>query len=141
MQDSRVGVFRQAGVGVKEEEDRAARERRRGVHLARAPARGRNDAVGGAPRELRSAVARAAVDDDHLVALLAQRRERRKRRRDSLRFVQGRHDDRDSGRGLDRTLHPRLQAWNFSAHRSSPCGACALFQFPAAYLLASDSVG
>src|SRR5258706_2684748 len=93
LKDARWGVIRQARVGVKENQDFAAPERRSRVHLARAAARGRDDAVGGAAREVRSLVARTAVDDDDFMAAFAQRRERRQRLRDDLGFVQHRDDD------------------------------------------------
>src|SRR5216684_497354 len=63
LKDARSGGLRQARVGMKENEDFAARERGSRVHLARAAARGRDDAVGGAACEVRSLVARTAVDD------------------------------------------------------------------------------
>src|SRR5204863_8482765 len=71
LQDARVDIFRKTRAGVKKEQDFVLRERRSRVHLARASARSRNDPVGGAARESRSLVARAAVDDDYFVAALA----------------------------------------------------------------------
>src|SRR5207302_9808072 len=61
LEDARVGVLREARVGVKEKQDFAAGKCRSRVHLARATARSRNDSVGGAARESRSRVARAAA--------------------------------------------------------------------------------
>ena len=49
-----------------------------------------------AGRELRSAVAAAAVGDDHLVAARAQRSERLERGADAARLVQRGDDDRES---------------------------------------------
>ena len=41
----------------------------------------------------------------------------------------------------DDNAQPRIHAWNRSTHRKAPCGACARFQAPAAYLFASANVG
>jgi len=51
---------------------------------------------------------------DHFVAAVAQRSEPRQHRSDAVRLRSPPDDDRN--------LQPRLQAWNFSAHLSSPAG-------------------
>jgi hypothetical protein len=87
-------IFRQAGIGVQEQQDVSPRLARAGVHLRCAAARSGEHAIAQPGRERRGAVLAAAVDDDHLVAARAQRRERLERAADSRRLVQRRDDDR-----------------------------------------------
>ena len=66
--DGRHGPLRQHGVGVQEQERVAPRHPRARVHLARPPARARDEADGGkAPHHLGGCVRAAAVDDDDLL--------------------------------------------------------------------------
>ena len=46
-----------------------------------------------------------------------------------------------TARGGRSSGYPRRQLWKRSTQASNLCGACAFFQFPATYLLASASVG
>jgi len=103
------------------------------IHLQRSPTSSAENLIAQASGKFGRAVAAAAVDHDHLVAARAQRRERLERSADRAGFVQDWHDNRQR--------QPRIQAWSRSSFLSTPSGACAFFQTPAAYLLASANVG
>jgi hypothetical protein len=129
--DARIGVRRQTGIGMQEYKDVSFGCACPCIHLRCAAAWRADHAVALSARQVGGTIVAAAVGDDHLVAASAQRRQRLERGADAGRLVQRRQDD----------AQPRIQAWNRSTLRSSPCGACAFFQAPAAYLFASAKVG
>ena len=91
-------------------------------------------------------IAAAAIHDHDAHSALAHRLQPREQRSEPRGFVEDRHHDgelachvaSDPG-GVDviRSRH----AWNLPTQSRSRFGACARFQAPAAYLLASASVG
>src|SRR5215470_190798 len=81
-----VGVGRQGGVGVQEQEHIAGGFGGAGIHLQRAAARRGDDAVGAQPSALDGGVTAAAVDHDQLGAERAQIAQRIERRGDRLAF-------------------------------------------------------
>ena len=91
-----IGIGRQAGVRVQENQHIPPGLSRARVHLRGAAARRDHDSVAKAGGELRGAIIAAAVDDEHFVAAPAQRRERSQRIADTRRLVQRRDDDRKS---------------------------------------------
>ena len=93
LKKQRIGVRRQAGVGVQEQQHTSLRRGGAGVHLARAPARRADDLVGICGGQGRRAVKAAAIDDDELGAARAQRCQRLQKGCDAGRFVENRHDD------------------------------------------------
>ena len=88
-----IGVGRQPGVGVQEQQHIAGRLLGARIHLRRAPARRRDHTVGPQPRALDRGVAAAAIDHDDLDAERAQAGERIESRGDAFAFVEHRHDD------------------------------------------------
>ena len=69
--DEPVGIIRKRRVGVEEQQAIARGERDGRIHRRGAAARSGNDPVGERPRQVARAVARAAVDDNHLDAARA----------------------------------------------------------------------
>jgi hypothetical protein len=101
-----VGVGRQAGISVEEQQHVAARLLGAHVHLQRTPARCGNHAVGARPRARYGGIAAAAVDHDHLDAERAQVRKRIERASNAFTFIEHRHDDREL-RHADLARHHR----------------------------------
>jgi len=127
-----VGAWRQPRIRVQEKQRVPCRRVRAGVHLRPATTLGMKNSFRETQSDLNGVVTAAAIDDDHFVAARAQRRERLERGADAGGLVQRREDDRES---------LRIHAWSFSSPASTPCGACAFFHAPAAYLFASANVG
>ena len=93
--NQRIGIRRQARIGVQEQQPPARGGGGTCVHLARAAARRLQYAIGEPGSKLAGTVLTAAVHDDDLVPPRAQRRQRMQRLRDGRRLVQRRNDDGD----------------------------------------------
>ena len=113
LQDGAVGLRRQGGVGVQEQQHAPPRGIGAGVHLRRAAARCPQDPVGPGHGQRGCAILAAAVDHDHLGAPLAKRGQRLQPRDQRGGFVQHRHDDAQTGHGV------RGERWGRGG-----CGGC-----------------
>lgn len=91
-----VGVRRQAGIRMQEEQHAAVCDARAGVHLRRAAARRGQHAIAKTLGQRGGAIVASAIDEDDFVAAPSERRERLERGTDAGGFVQRRDDDRKS---------------------------------------------